>query len=90
MSVPEKAPLHTETTETSTRPTRSTSPTRTSASERRIAPLAAVLFLYEGFLELPVPVVLLSLWLAGTALIGLGVLTLYYLFWLAVELLVEL
>ena len=42
--------------------------------------------LYEGFLEMPVPVVLLSLWLAGAALLGLGILTLYYLFWLALEL----
>jgi prolipoprotein diacylglyceryltransferase len=84
MSVREKTPVHTETTETST------STTRTSASERRSAPLAAVLFLYEGFLELPVPVVILSLWLAGAALIGLGVLLLYYLFWLSVELLLGL
>jgi len=46
--------------------------------------------LYEGFLELPVPVVLLSLWLAGAAPIGLGILTLYYLFWLLLEPLVGL
>jgi hypothetical protein len=38
--------------------------------------------LYERFMELPVPVVILSLWLAGAAFIGLGTLTLYYLFWL--------
>ena len=37
--------------------------------------------LYERFMELPVPVVILSLWLAGAAFIGLGTLTLYYLFW---------
>ena len=43
--------------------------------------------LYERYLEMPVPVVLLSLWLAGAALLGLGILTLYYLFWLALELL---
>ncbi len=36
--------------------------------------------LYERFMELPVPVVILSLWLAGAAFIGLGTLTLYYLF----------
>ncbi len=83
MSVREKTPVHTQTTGTST------STTRTSASsERRIAPLAAAF--YEGFLELPVPVVFLSLWLAGTALIGLGILMLYYLFWLVAELLVGL
>ncbi len=85
MSVREETSVHTETTEPST-----SSTTRTSASERRIAPLAAVLFLYKGFLELPVPAVILSLWLASTALIGLGILTLYYLFWVLVELLVGL
>jgi hypothetical protein len=37
--------------------------------------------LYERYLELPVPVVLLTLWLAGVALIGLGALPLYQLFW---------
>ena len=36
--------------------------------------------LYEGFPELPVPVVLLTLWLAGVALMGSCALTLYYLF----------
>jgi hypothetical protein len=41
--------------------------------------------LYERYLEMPVPVVLLSLWLAGAALLGLGILTLYYLLWLALE-----
>ena len=41
-------------------------------------------------MELPVPVVLLSFWLVGAALIGLSILTLYYLFWLIVELLVGL
>jgi hypothetical protein len=41
-------------------------------------------------LELPVPVAFLSLWLAGMALIGLGILPLYYRFWLLVELLVGL
>ena len=76
MSVLEKTPLHTET---------STSTIRISATDTPIAPHDAGL--YEGFLELPVPVVLLSLWLVGAALIGLSILTLYYLFWLIVELL---
>jgi hypothetical protein len=80
MPVREKTPVHTQTSA-------STTPSSAS-SERRNAPLAAAL--YRGLLELPVPVVLLSLWLAGTALIGLGILTLYYLFWLLVELLVGL
>jgi hypothetical protein len=35
--------------------------------------------LYEGFLELPIPVVLLTLWLTGVALVGLCASTLYYL-----------
>ncbi len=74
-----KTPVHTET---------GTSTTGTVASDTRIAPHDAGL--YEGFLELPVPVVLLSLWLAGAALIGLGILTLYYLFWLFLETLVGL
>jgi hypothetical protein len=80
MAVREKTPLHTET---------STSTIRTIATtDTPIAPHVAGL--YEGFLELPVPVVLLSLWLVGAALIGLSILTLYYLFWLIVELLVGL
>jgi len=37
--------------------------------------------LYQSFLELPVPVVLLSFWLVGAALVGLGALTLYHLLW---------
>ena len=36
--------------------------------------------LFKRFLILPVPIVLLSMWLAGAALIGLCVLTLYHLF----------
>jgi predicted exporter len=35
--------------------------------------------LYSRFLELPVPVVLLTLWVAGVALIGSCALTLYHL-----------
>ncbi|HZB84529.1 MAG TPA: hypothetical protein VE288_16960 [Rubrobacteraceae bacterium] len=35
--------------------------------------------LYERFLELPVAIVLASLWVRGAALIGLGVLVLYLL-----------
>ena len=38
--------------------------------------------MYEGFLELPVPLVLGVMWLAGVALIGLCVLALLTLFWL--------
>jgi hypothetical protein len=38
--------------------------------------------LYVRFLELPVPVVLLPLWLTGVALIGSCAAALYYLFWL--------
>jgi hypothetical protein len=38
--------------------------------------------LYSRFLELPVPVVLLTLWVAGAALIGGCALTLYHLLWL--------
>jgi hypothetical protein len=37
---------------------------------------------YEKFLELPVPAVLVILWLVGAALIGLVLATLY-LYWLA-------
>ena len=36
----------------------------------------------EGFLNLPVPVVLAVLWLAGVALIGSGILALLALLWL--------
>ena len=39
---------------------------------------------YEWFLELPVPIVPTAMWLAGVALIGVGMLVLY-LFWLALE-----
>jgi hypothetical protein len=39
---------------------------------------------YEWFLELPVPVVLGTMWLAGVGLISVGVLVLYLL-WLALE-----
>ena len=38
--------------------------------------------LYSRFLELPVPVVLLTLWVAGAALMGSCALTLYHLLWL--------
>jgi hypothetical protein len=40
---------------------------------------------YEGFLELPVPIVLAVLWLGGVVLIGLFVLALY-LVWLLLRL----
>jgi hypothetical protein len=36
--------------------------------------------LFERLLKLPVPIVLLSMWLAGAALVGLCVLMLYHLF----------
>ena len=41
--------------------------------------------LYQSFLELPVPVVLLTLWVLGVALIGGCALTLYYLFWVLLD-----
>ena len=41
--------------------------------------------LYERFLELPVPMVLAVLWLAGAALMGAYGLALYYLWLLVVE-----
>ncbi len=44
-------------------------------------PLAWV---YERFFELPVPVILAVMWLAGAALIGACVLLLYY-FWLLMQ-----
>jgi hypothetical protein len=42
---------------------------------------------YEWFLELPVPIVLAVMWLAGAALMGLCGLTLYF-FWLSLRTLV--
>ncbi len=33
--------------------------------------------LFERFLRLPVPIVLAAMWLAGVALLGAGILTLY-------------
>jgi hypothetical protein len=44
-------------------------------------PLARI---YERFLELPVPVVLALMWLAGAALISVCGLSLYY-FWLFLQ-----
>jgi len=79
MTVLEKTPVHTETSPTTPQPV---------ASDTPLAPHDAGL--YEGFLALPVPAVLVSLWLLGAALIGLGFLTFYYLFWLLLELLVGL
>ena len=43
-------------------------------------PAARNIDLFERFLVLPVPIVLLSMWLAGAALVGLCVLVLYHLF----------
>jgi hypothetical protein len=34
---------------------------------------------YERLLKMPTPVMLLAMWLAGTTLLGMGVLTLYLL-----------
>ena len=48
-----------------------------SKHKRRLAQLFVQL--YERFLELPVRSVVVSLWLMGVALIGLGVLVLYLL-----------
>jgi hypothetical protein len=39
----------------------------------------------QCFLKLPVPVVLLTVWLVGVALMGLSALTLYHLFLMLVE-----
>jgi hypothetical protein len=41
-------------------------------------------WIYERFLELPVPVVLAAMWLAGVALISFCGLSLYY-FWLLLQ-----
>ena len=40
---------------------------------------------YERFLELPVPIVLLTLWLVGVALISLCAVPLYQLLWALLE-----
>ena len=40
--------------------------------------------LYEAFLELPVPVVLVLLWLAGVMLLGLCAAA-FYLYWLLLQ-----
>ena len=71
MPVLEKTPLRIET---------GTNTTRAATSDTRVAVRASRS--YAGFLELPVPVVLLTLWLAGVALIGSCAAALYYLFWL--------
>jgi hypothetical protein len=41
--------------------------------------------IFRDFLEMPVPVVLLSFWVLGAALTGGCVLALYYLFWVLLE-----
>jgi hypothetical protein len=46
---------------------------------QRLIPQTGAASIYERFLGMPVPVVLTALWLAGTALLGVGVLTLYLL-----------
>jgi hypothetical protein len=45
--------------------------------------------LLQNFLELPVPVVLLTLWLVGAALMGLCALMLYELLWTLLGVLAE-
>ena len=68
--VEEQTPLQTEV------------PAETSYSAIRTAvPDASLL---QSFLELPVPVVLLTLWLVGAALMGLCALMLYDLSWMLV------
>ena len=54
-------------------------PLKSEANQERQGRIA---FAYKWFLELPVPVVLGVMWLAGVGLMGVGVLTLY-LFWRA-------
>ena len=53
---------------------------QTIKDNRTTRPGARNIDLFARFLALPVPVVLLSMWLAGAALVGLCVLVLYYLF----------
>ena len=67
----EKTPLRTQTAPNTTRAATSNTPIAAHDTS-----------LYVRFLELPVPVVLLPLWLAGVALIGSCAAALYYLFWL--------
>jgi hypothetical protein len=59
----------------------------TGGRTTRIA--AHIASLYARFLELPLLVVLLTLWLVGVAFIGLSALILYQLFWLILETLAE-
>ena len=54
-------------------------PVRTKADITTTQPTVREPDLYERFLELPVPIVLLSMWLAGAVLMGLGALMLYHL-----------
>jgi len=54
-------------------------PLLTGSTPRHDPPLARA---YEPFLELPVPIVLAVLWLAGAAFMGVCGLALYYL-WLS-------
>ena len=46
---------------------------------QRVIPQTGAASISERFLEMPVPVVLTALWLAGATLLGVGVLTLYLL-----------
>ena len=63
----EKTPVQTE-----LQPDTGLSAARTAAHDTGV---------YQSFLELPVPVVLLTLWLVGAALAGLCALALYPLLW---------
>ena len=71
MPVLEKTPVRTET---------GTNTARAATSDARIA--VHDTSLYVRFLELPVPLVLLTFWLAGVALIASCAAALYYSFWL--------
>ncbi len=46
---------------------------------QRVIPQTGAASISERFLEMPVPIVLTAMWLAGTALLGVGVLTFYLL-----------
>ena len=57
-------------------------------SENRIVRgiVRVIVRVYEGFLNLPIPIVLVILLLAAIALLGLWVLALYFLVWLLLSL----
>jgi hypothetical protein len=55
-------------------------PVQTQANIATTQPAVREPSMLGRFLELPVPIVLLSMWLAGVVLMGLGALALYHLF----------